>query len=170
MATKYRADQIAIFAQEAGFTGGDLVTAIAVALAESGGDTEATHTNRDGSTDYGLWQINSVHKELLAGKVWMDPAVNAKMAFEVWKGSGWSAWSTFNNGAILFYMPTAIAAANHPAPNIPPSPVSKPLDTSSLTSFAGMLGNATTWRRAGLFVGGTVLMVLGFRPLVKGMT
>lgn len=171
MVAIYHADQIAAFAIGAGFTGGDVVTAVAVALAESGGDTEATHQNNDGSTDYGLWQINSVHRELLAGKQWKDPLVNAQMAYEVWKGSGWRAWSTYNNGMILVHMPAAIAGARNPARNLPPPTlpsVGGPSSTEQIVQFAGMLRDPKTWRRVGLFLGGTVLMVLGMRPLLKG--
>lgn len=171
MATKYRPDQISIFASEAGFSGNDLVIAIAVAMAESGGDTEATHVNTwDGSTDYGLWQINSIHSQLLAGKHWMDPAVNASMAYEIWKGSGWRAWSTYTNGAYLVHMPIALVAANNPAQNPSPTKVNNIASTDSLVKFTGMLTDATTWRRTGLFLAGVAIMVIGIRPLLKEVT
>jgi hypothetical protein len=51
------ADQIAAMVLARGFA--DPVRATAVVLGESGGDPQATNRNTDGSTDYGLWQINS---------------------------------------------------------------------------------------------------------------
>lgn len=95
----YSFSQLVGLAEQAGFPSAESHTAAAVALAESSGNEVATHTNRNGSTDYGLWQINSVHRDLLAGKNWRDPATNAQLAYAVWKGSGWRAWTTYNSGA-----------------------------------------------------------------------
>lgn len=53
------AEKIAQIAQNAGFTGEGLVTAIAIALAESGGITNNMNYNGDGSYDVGLWQVNT---------------------------------------------------------------------------------------------------------------
>ena len=52
--------QIAGYALAAGFPPNEIATATAVALAESGGDTNATNHNTNGSYDYGIWQINTV--------------------------------------------------------------------------------------------------------------
>lgn len=86
---------VARAAHDAGFPDGELVTAVAVSFAESGWNENATHRNNNGSVDYGLWQINSIHNfpELTSG-AWRDPAVNAHLAYQVWKGAGWNAWST----------------------------------------------------------------------------
>lgn len=86
--------EVAHSAASAGFPKGELVTAVAVAFAESGFDEHATHKNSDGSTDYGLWQINSVHgfPEIASGG-WIYPIVNAQMAYRVWQSQGWNAWS-----------------------------------------------------------------------------
>lgn len=86
---------VARAAHQAGFPDNQLVTAVAIAYAESGFNADATNHNTNGSTDYGLWQINSVHNfpELANGQ-WRDPNTNARLAYQVWKGSGWNAWST----------------------------------------------------------------------------
>lgn len=65
-----------------------LDTAIAVALAESGGNDQAMHRNKDGSTDYGLWQINSVHKDLLKKYTWNNAGDNTEMARQIWESGG----------------------------------------------------------------------------------
>jgi len=97
-------------AARAGFTGHDLLVAVAVAGAESGWNPNATHLNDDGSTDFGMWQINSVHAELLASGDWQDPYSNGLMAYQVWKGSGWGAWTTYTSGAYLTRITAAMAA------------------------------------------------------------
>lgn len=99
-------------AARAGFTGHDLLVAVAVAGAESGWNPTATHLNDDGSTDYGTWQINSVHAELLAAGDWRDPYSNALMAHRVWAdaGSSWTPWTTFTSGAYLTRLTSAAAA------------------------------------------------------------
>lgn len=86
---------VARVAHTAGFPDSELVTAVAIAFAESSFDSNATHRNDDGSTDYGLWQINSVHgyAELGSG-AWANPTVNAQLAYRVWNAQGWNAWST----------------------------------------------------------------------------
>ena len=53
--------QLAAFAAAAGFKGDSLVIAVAVALAESSGKSDAMNYNTDGSYDVGMWQINTVH-------------------------------------------------------------------------------------------------------------
>lgn len=88
---------VARAAKAAGFPDSQLVTAVAIAYAESSFDENATNrSNRNGSTDYGLWQINSVHDypELKDGS-WKDPKVNAQLAYRVWKSQGWGAWSVY---------------------------------------------------------------------------
>src|SRR5580765_197332 len=100
----YTFDQLVAYARQAGFPPDQAPTAAAVALAESSGNPDATHANGNRSTDFGLWQINSVHGQLLAGQNWRDPVANARMAFSVWQGSGWRAWTTYNTGAYRRYL------------------------------------------------------------------
>src|SRR4029077_12090642 len=94
------AQQIAWYAQQAGFPPEEIARATAVALAESGGDPAATHTNTNRSVDYGLWQINSVHGGLLNQGDKFNPLDNAKMALTVWRGAGgkWTPLSVYNSG------------------------------------------------------------------------
>lgn len=94
----------------AGFPTDQLVTAVAVAGAESGWNPTATHVNLNGSIDRGEWQINSVHADLLALGDWRDPLTNGRMAAAVWKSSGWPAWSTYNSGAYQGYVGAARTA------------------------------------------------------------
>jgi len=101
------ADQIRTLAQNAGFTGSALDIAVAVALAESGGNTnsynpETAAGTAAGSGSRGLWQIyGSAHPEYNNDAV-LDPAANAAAAYKVYQeaGNSFTPWSTFNNGAI----------------------------------------------------------------------
>jgi murein DD-endopeptidase MepM/ murein hydrolase activator NlpD len=105
---------IARFAAKAGFKGNDLVIAVAVSKAEDGNSDPArvSPTNNNGTTDYGLWQINSVHKDLFNKYNWKDPLSNAQMAKAVWDSQGWKGWSTYNANKHLPFMAAAQAAVN----------------------------------------------------------
>jgi hypothetical protein len=71
--------------------------AAAIALAESAGNPNATHTNSSGSIDRGLWQINSIHGALST----LDPLANARAAVSISKnGATWEPWCTaYTDGA-----------------------------------------------------------------------
>lgn len=101
-----QASQIATYARQAGFPDSAIPTAVAIAMAESSGRADATHGNQNGSTDYGLMQINSVHGNLLKNYNWSDPAQNMQMAYQVWKDAGgsFSPWVTYNTGAYHQFM------------------------------------------------------------------
>ena len=76
--------------------------AVAVARTESGLKEQAFNTfNKNGTLDVGVFQVNSVHfnqpgcslKELVYAKK------NVDCAYEIYKKSGWGAWSAYNSGA-----------------------------------------------------------------------
>lgn len=108
---------IAGYAKAAGFPQNELATAVAVAYAESGGNPQAVNNkNKNGSTDYGLWQINTVHGALLNQGDKFDPAANARMAYTIWKGAGskWTPWSAYNNGSYIAQKPKGVLGAAAP--------------------------------------------------------
>ena len=93
--------QIASTMRAAGWPEDAIPTGIAIVLAESGGNPRAVNTaNRNGSVDYGLFQINTVHGSLLSQGDKFNPVDNARMALKVYKqaGNSWKPWSTFNSG------------------------------------------------------------------------
>ena len=103
--------QIGFYAQGVGLSGQSQIIAIAIALAESGGRINATHTNTDGSIDRGLWQINSVHKQYSASQLLSSPAYNAKAMYEISSGGrNWYPWATYTSGAYQKYLNEAQAA------------------------------------------------------------
>lgn len=70
-----------------------VVSAVAVCLAESGGNTYAISPARD----YGLWQINITNfaSQGINSVTVFDPDVNAKVAIRMsGNGTNWAAWCT----------------------------------------------------------------------------
>ena len=104
--------EIGTAAEGAGFRGPSLAMAIAVALAESGGDPGATDHDTNGTVDRGLWQINSVHRTYSAACDY-DPACAASAAYAIsGGGTNWSAWVTFEHGEEIAYLPAAVDWVN----------------------------------------------------------
>jgi len=120
--------QVAQMARNAGFPESVIPTVVAISQAESGGRADAQHVNSDryGSTDLGLMQINDHwHPDLLANGNWQDPQSNMNMAYQIWKdaGSSFSPWSTYNGGQYEKFLSGAQTATQQsyiqPA-NVPP--------------------------------------------------
>lgn len=111
---KLQPNTIAGYATQAGFSGNDLVTAVAVALAESGGDSKAYNPEVAagapiGKGSYGLWQIYlHAHPEFANDDLY-DPQVNADDAYEIYAkaGNSFQPWSTFKNGAYQAHLTVA---------------------------------------------------------------
>jgi Lysozyme like domain len=106
------AQSIAAYASNAGFTGDDLVTAVAIAFAESSGNPDAHgDLSLPGSGSYGLWQIYSqAHPEYGPDFTQLfDPQTNASAAFQVYldAGNSFKPWSTYNNGSYRNYLSKA---------------------------------------------------------------
>ena len=92
-----------------------LTWAVAIVLAESGGDTLATNTiGNSAGTDRGLFQINSVYHSEYSDAVCFDAAGNAGAAFVISsQGQNFGPWSSFHNGqaGAQFARATAAVAA-----------------------------------------------------------
>lgn len=82
----------------------------AIAMAESGGNPQAHNVDSNGSVDYGLWQINTVHRYAVSDM--LNPQQNAKEAVSIFNSAGPHAWSTYNNGAYKKYMPSGKGTPN----------------------------------------------------------
>jgi hypothetical protein len=115
------AAKVADLAARAGFRGRDVQIAVAVARAESDWNPSARNGNTNGSTDFGLMQINSIHASILAGGSWSNPQDNMVMAFKVFQGSGgrWTPWVTFNTGAFAKFLVDVAAPAVGCTPEAP---------------------------------------------------
>lgn len=100
-------EQIGQLMISVGFPRNVVPTGIAIALAESGGDaTIVGGPNSNGTYDYGLFQINSVHSSLLSQYDWRNPRDNTIMAYEIWRDAGksWHPWATYDSGAYRKYL------------------------------------------------------------------
>jgi hypothetical protein len=87
--------------RQAGGSAASAKMAAAIALAESGGRPGATDNDSNGSTDRGLWQINSVHGAAST----YNPLGNAKAAVAIsGDGANWTPWTTFTSGAFRKYL------------------------------------------------------------------
>lgn len=119
-ATPSGADLCAQVGAVAGFpAGGALVTAVAVALAESSCVASARGANGptagcpNGSVDRGLWQVNSCYHAEVSDSCAYNAQCNANAARRISAGgTNWTPWSTYNSGAYRAYLATAQAAVN----------------------------------------------------------
>lgn len=106
----------------AGFTGQSLVTAYGIAKAESGGRSNA-YNSKGLDKSYGLFQINMENNDprnlnmgvkrnaaylKKYGKLGykgpeslLDPNINAKVAYDLYKDQGFNPWATYKSGAYL---------------------------------------------------------------------
>lgn len=107
-------EQIALYAIAAGLKN-NVPTAVAVALAESGGNPRAYNGNaRTGDSSYGLWQINMLGSlgparrqqfGLKSDKDLLDPATNARVMVALSaNGTNWGPWTTYKLGTHKKYM------------------------------------------------------------------
>lgn len=174
--TRLSRAEIANAMRKAGWPESAIPMGVAIALAESGGNPNAVNrANRNGSTDYGLFQINTVHGSLLASGSWNNPVDNARMALKVYQdaGSKWTPWSVYNHGTYRRYYQTSNLGDLSITPDPPPgdfgSGVAKGIgDTlgggagaaGSLFSL-GFLGSNAFWKRFGIGLLGVLLIIIG---------
>ena len=119
--TSLTAEQIAQYAANAGWTGQDLDTAVAVALAESGGDAnnigDVSLQNATYGPSVGLWQIRSINADHANAfeqahmnyQANFDPQTNANNAYAIQQQFGWRRWSTYSQPPHKYqqYLPEA---------------------------------------------------------------
>jgi hypothetical protein len=105
---------IAVYALKAGIIGEIATpTAVAIALAESGGDRNA-HNTKGADNSYGLWQINmKAHTTAELGisknEDLFDPATNAKAMAQIsGGGKNWGPWTTYQGLKFWAYYPQAV--------------------------------------------------------------
>lgn len=136
--------QLVLVARYGGFTNGTgyqglgLTWAVAVALAESAGRTEATGYNPGppASYDRGLWQINNYYHPTVTDSQAYDPVGCAQAAYRISHGGvDWDPWTTFDNGAAAARFSRAAAAVAAP-------PYSGPIPQGHLPGGASNMANA----------------------------
>jgi Lysozyme like domain len=100
--------QVAALAYDAGWRGNNVITATAIAHAESGNRTDAVGpTLSCGQGAQGLFQINVCVNHCSNPT---DPKANTACAYRVFRSQGWNAWSTYKSGAYKQYIMDATQA------------------------------------------------------------
>ena len=112
-------DQVYALARNAGFTPDQAVIMTAISEPESGRNPGAQnlHDNHDTQWSMGLWQI-STGRKTVPDPNWSDPFVNARLAFQKFKGGGFRPWGTYNTGKYLSFLDEARAAQQRTEHNL----------------------------------------------------
>lgn len=188
---RLNADQILSYVRKAGVRD-DMTTwsgensaqvAIAVALAESGGNTDAHNTN--GEDSRGLWQINVPYHPQWALTNLYDPFTNARAMFQISDGGrSWGAWTTYTGGAYRSHLSEAGdalfreagggtgGAAIGPIPIVPgidagDIPIVGPIfdAVDNVGDFLLWITDPDNWKVLGMILAGALLMVGGLAYL-----
>lgn len=175
------AAQIAKAMHSAGFTPDELTVGTAVALAESGGRTNVTNSNTNGSVDYGLFQINSVHDSILQSGDWRDPTDNARMAQDVFNNAAnsWSPWVTYDTGDYRQELDRArtgvaqygqnkgidVPTGNSGQGSSNNGQQSSSFNMPNVGEFFSMVTNPTFWVRLLMVFAGGIVLVIGIYQL-----
>lgn len=140
----------------AGFSGSDLPTAVAIALAESAGKPDAINRNEPHGSSYGLWQIYTYMHPQFDPSSLLDPTYNAMAAFQVYQqAGGFRPWTTYTSGAFQSYLAQVNAAIAGSAPADPTAPgwigetpTTLPFDVGTYWPFlAAAVGLLWFWMR-----------------------
>jgi len=176
--------QIAGAAKSAGFSGEAVAIITAIALAESSGNMYA-HNPIPPDDSYGLTQINMLggmgperrkRYGLTSNDQLFDPVTNMRAAYDIsGKGTNWRPWSTYTSGAYRLYLNRARTAAGSSAGDIPTAGgggatqigLSDGID--SFGKAADFLTAWQTWARAGMIVGGAILVIVAL-SIMSGTT
>jgi Lysozyme like domain len=176
--TVLTASQIKAYAANAGFSGQALNTIVAIALAESGGNTNATNSSDPNGGSYGLVQINGAHFHAggTSQACALDAQCSMNYAFSLWSSQGFEPWGTYDphdpsvTPAYENYLTTAEQAplGAIPAPgHTPVNPVTPP---SGGTNPFSAITNLTPWLSDPLrifkLIGGIALVVVSLLFLV----
>jgi hypothetical protein len=155
---------------------GNIAIAVAIALAESGGDTQAHNANPlTGDDSYGVWQINMYRGlgpdrrrqyNLPNNEALYDPATNARVMAGISKGgTDWTPWSTFKRGEhlkYLFDLPGVEAKG----------PLGGALDPLAdigtyLQKAATWMADSNNWARVAEVVAGGLLIMVAANTIVR---
>lgn len=168
----------------------DREIAVAIAIAESGGNINA-HNAIPPDDSYGLWQINMKGNlgaerrqkyQLPDNNALFFPEINARVAFGIYQdaGSSFSPWTTWKSGKVSSYMSEAADAVKNPEDpaqlykdlGLDPGKVSTFQDpvtaaiNSIIDTIVGLL-KPFVLRVAG-FIGGILLIGMAIRLYMRG--
>ena len=162
--------QIAGLAKSAGLSGDALVRAVAVALAESGGRTDALGPPTQWGRAVGVWQIMPLAGRPSTAQL-KEPNVNAQQMYKISSGGkNWKPWEAYTNGSYLMFVNRAKKAAGNPDSSVGSSggstnaeqAISNPFSwPGKILDFFDLITDPITWMRVGMFVGGGILLAIG---------
>lgn len=180
---KYYSDPTSNGSFHTPITADNAVKAIAICLAESGGKVDAVGgPNSNGTHDYGLWQINEIHKP--SPEVKLHAAPNWQTAYQIASGgTNWKPWSTYNNGRYVQHMGAAAAAWQTAKPingheadqaaGIDPNEEGTENKGETITTLSGPLAflspfvDPNTWVRVAEVIAGLLLILVFVASVVK---
>jgi hypothetical protein len=169
------AASISNLAVKAGFTTAEAAVMTGICLAESSGNITATHKNSNGSVDFGLAQINSIHKDLCPGGDLMslyDPGTNLAVAHKIYVAAGnkFTPWVTYNNGAYKKNVPGSVDGGfiPNPANGIGDATANAPDLTGGIAGALSGFGNALN-KQLGTAVGNAATVLIAVVLLVLGV-
>lgn len=149
----------------------EAVVAVAIALAESGGRTDA-HNDKPPDDSYGLWQINMIgglgpereERYNTSRRTLFNGPENARVAYLVFKdaGNSFRPWSTYTSGSYLRFLNRANEAAGNPiGPDVVTDVgegVVEGVDAAG--QILSFISDGKNWQRVGLFIGGGALLIV----------
>jgi hypothetical protein len=174
--TQFTDAQLAGLALSTGFTKEQAVTAVAIAIRESGGNSDARGDVGIQTAVYGpsigLWQIRSLNAQKGTGgerdeQANLNPATNAKHAYSISKGgTNWQPWSTYKGIALT--LPRAQKAVDAPDMSMAGGAAQAP--GSTLGPNPSLWDAISAWLQAGLTrmaagLAGLALILFGLRRL-----
>lgn len=165
----------------------DLGRAVAVALAESGGNPRA-HNPVPPDDSYGLWQINMIGSlgparrqqfGISSNADLFDPATNAKAMVAIsGGGKNWKPWTTYGGMRYLAFLPVANGAAAGVAGGNAVSDaaggavdaVTEPIQVGvgAVVKAGEWLSDRNNWFRIGKVAVGAALVVSGLSAITRG--
>ena len=146
-------------AKGAGFSQSDAVIMAAIAMAESGGNSNA-HNAKPPDNSYGLWQINMIGNlgperrqqiGISSDDKLKDPVVNAHAAKLIKNSQGFGAWTVYKTGAYKRFLPAAQAASSSS-----PITVYRPPTTGGFVPMGTEQGNLQSARELASSMGLTM--------------
>ena len=189
-------DTIASHAYDAGIRDKtDLIKAVAIAIGESAGNTNAigdvSLQNATWGPSVGLWQIRSLKAEKGKGTTrdqnrLTDPAFNARAMYSVsGGGKNWQPWTVYNQGIYLIHMPLATAGVTSfltgkgaVDPIVGAAEGAKEINDraadmasaipEALDATYGWVSNRKNWIRVAQVVGGGIVIAAGVAYIAKG--
>jgi hypothetical protein len=152
-------EQLVGLAKGAGFSQSDAVIMAAIAMAESGGNSNA-HNAKPPDNSYGLWQINMIGNlgperrqqiGISSDDKLKDPVVNAHAAKLIKNSQGFGAWTVYKTGAYKRFLPAAQAASSSS-----PITVYRPPTTGGFVPMGTEQGNLQSARELSSSMGLTM--------------